>query len=310
MLLCGIIDKLQSSTLGTSLLSFLFCQATDANINNATAILRGLIYLLLDQQPSLIPNVRKHYDHAGKKLFEDNNGWVALSEIFTNIMQDPSLESAYLVIAALDECENDLPKLLKFIIQISSRFHHVKWIVSSRNWPNIEERLEAAEQKTRLSFELSEKSISSAVGTYIQHKVCGLTKLRKYDQKTQHSIQQYLSLNANDIFLWLALVYQEFEKVPRWKVFTKLNEFPPTLGSLYYQRMIDQIRRSDEADLCKQVLAVLSITFRPIAIQELASFVDMPEGISDDLEFLTEIVGLYGSFLTLRESTIYFVQTP
>ena len=169
--------------------------------------------------------------------------------------------------------------------------------------------MEAAEQKTRLSFELNEKSISSAVGTYIQHKVCGLTKLKKYDQKIQHSIQQYLSLNANDIFLWVALVCQEFEKVPRWKVLTKLNKFPPTLGSLY-QQMIDQIRRSDEADLCKQVLAVLSITYRPITIQELTSFVDMPEGISDDLEFLTEIVGFCGSFLTLRESTIYFVQTP
>lgn len=36
----------------------------------------------------------------------------------------------------------------------------------------------------------------------------------------------------------------------------------------------------------------------------------MLEGISDDLEFLIEIVGLCGSFLTLRESTIYFVQTP
>ncbi|KAK3364038.1 heterokaryon incompatibility protein, partial [Lasiosphaeria hispida] len=204
MLLCGIVNELQSLSPETGLLSFFFCQGTDTRINNATAILRGLIYLLLDQQPSLIPHVRKKYDHAGKKLFEDENGWVALSEIFTNILQDPSLESAYLVIDALDECKVDLPKLLKFIV-VSSTFPRVKWIISSRNWPNITESLEAAEQKIRLSLELNKESISSAVRTYVQHKVDGLTKLKKYDEETQHSIQHSLSLNANDTFLWVAL---------------------------------------------------------------------------------------------------------
>ncbi|KAK3349202.1 hypothetical protein B0T25DRAFT_591653 [Lasiosphaeria hispida] len=265
ILLCGIIDKLQSLALGTGLLSFFFCQATDTRINSTTTILRGLIYLLLDQQPSLIPHARKKYDHAGKALFEDANGWIALSEIFRHILQDPSLESAYLVIDALDKCGNDLPKFLKFIIEISSTFPHVRWIVSSRNWPNIEETLEAVEQKTRLSLELNEKSVLSA-----------------------RAVQNHLTRNANGTVL------------------TKLNIFPPGLSSLY-QRMMDQICHSDEADLCKQVLAVLYSTYRPITIQELTSFINISEGISDDLEFLIEIVGLCGSFLTLRESTIYFV---
>ncbi|KAL8739891.1 MAG: hypothetical protein Q9190_007350, partial [Brigantiaea leucoxantha] len=73
MLLCGIINELKKPTTHTCLLSFFFCQATDARINSATAILRGLIYLLIDQQPSLISHVRKKYDHAGKALFEDAN---------------------------------------------------------------------------------------------------------------------------------------------------------------------------------------------------------------------------------------------
>lgn len=96
MLLCGIIDELKKPAAHTCLLSFFFCQATDARINNATAILRGLIYLLVDQQPSLISHVRKKYDHARKALFEDTNAWVALSKIFTNILQDPCLNNTYL----------------------------------------------------------------------------------------------------------------------------------------------------------------------------------------------------------------------
>ena len=104
MLLCGIINELNKSTVKTAILSYFFCQATDSRINSATAVLRGLIYMVVGQQPSLVSHVRKKYDQAGKTLFEDANTWVALSEIFINILQDPSLGATYLIIDALDEC--------------------------------------------------------------------------------------------------------------------------------------------------------------------------------------------------------------
>lgn len=37
-------------------------------------------------------------------LFDDINAWSALSAIFTDILEDPALEDAYIVIDALDEC--------------------------------------------------------------------------------------------------------------------------------------------------------------------------------------------------------------
>jgi hypothetical protein len=75
MLICGILDEMSPLTRlrdreATTLLSY-FCQATDSRINNAAAVLRGLIYLLIDQQPLLVSHIRKKYDHAGKALFED-----------------------------------------------------------------------------------------------------------------------------------------------------------------------------------------------------------------------------------------------
>ena len=167
MLLCGIINELEKSMAKTDLLSYFFCQATDSRINNATAVLRGLVYLLVDQQPSLISHVRKKHQHAGKTLFEDANAWVALSEIFTNILQDPSLNNTHLIINTLNECVADLPKLLDFIVQKSSVSPCVKWIISSRNWPEIEERLERAGHKVRLCLELNAESISTAVSVYI-----------------------------------------------------------------------------------------------------------------------------------------------
>jgi Cdc6-like AAA superfamily ATPase len=133
MLLCGIINELKKSIAKTDLLSYFFYQATDLRINNATAALRGLVYMLVVQQPSLISHVLEKHKHAGKTLFEDVNAWVALSEIFTNILQDPSLNSTYLIIDALDECVTDLPKLLLFIGEQLSVSRRVKWLISSRN---------------------------------------------------------------------------------------------------------------------------------------------------------------------------------
>jgi len=62
MLLCGIIDNLLEKIQNSALLSILFCQATDARINNATFVVRGLIYRLIKQRPALLSHIREKYD--------------------------------------------------------------------------------------------------------------------------------------------------------------------------------------------------------------------------------------------------------
>ncbi|KAF1812310.1 hypothetical protein P152DRAFT_507620 [Eremomyces bilateralis CBS 781.70] len=281
MLLCADSD----------LLSYFFCQATDSSINNATAVMRGLIYLLVDQQPYLILHVRRKYDEAGKTLFEDSNAW-------TKIWTTP-----FLIFDALDECIEGLPKLLDFIVRMSSVSSRVKWIISSRNWPNIEQDLDAATQKVRLSLELNESSVSAAVTSYIQFKVDRLAERNRYSSNTRGIVQRYLLQNAHGTFLWVALVCQELSKTSGWKAQQKLIAFPPGLDALY-SRMMEQIEDSEDAELCKRILAVVSAVYRPLTLCELESLVDIPSGA---FEALSEIIGLCGSFLTLRERTISFV---
>lgn len=184
MLLCGIIDELKKSIGSTGVLSYFFCEAPDSRINNATAVLSGLIYLLAVQQRSIIRHIWERYKDAGKKLFEGVNAWAALSEIFTNILEDPGLQNAYLVIDGLDECVTDLPLLLDFIIRKSSVSSHIKWIVSSRNWPDIEGQLNIATQKVRLCLDLNQDSVSAAVAIYIRDKVEQLAQLKRLDKNT------------------------------------------------------------------------------------------------------------------------------
>jgi hypothetical protein len=305
MLLCGLINELQISMPRTELLSYFFCQATDARINSATAALRGLLHMLVTQQPSLASHIRKKYDYAGKALFEDANAWVVLAAIFEDMLQDPRLCPTYLIIDALDECTTDLPKLLKLVAEQSSVSSRVKWIVSSRNWPDIEAQLERAGHKVNLSLELNAQSVAAAVDVFIQRKVDQLAREKHYKVEVRHAVLKHLRSNADNTFLWVALVCQDLETTPKWNVLKKLALFPPGLDSLY-KRMMDQISESDSAEICLQVLASTAILYRPVSVPELAALVEQLEDL-DDLESVREIVGFCRSFLTLREDTVYFV---
>src|SRR5467141_2422869 len=106
MLVIGITDELQKQVArsgkssATEVLSYFLCQGTDSRLNTATAILRGIIYLLASEQPFLISHLRKKYDHAGRKLFEDSSAFYSLADVFRQMVQDPKLTrtAAYLVV--------------------------------------------------------------------------------------------------------------------------------------------------------------------------------------------------------------------
>jgi hypothetical protein len=152
-------------------------------VNSTTSVIRGLLYMLVDQQPSLMSHIRRKYDCAGKALFEDANAWVALSEIFTSMTQDKGLKTTYLVVDAFDECVVDLPKLLDLIVRTSTLSRRVKWLVSSRNENQIEEKLKSVGDEAKLSLEPKQnaKQVARAVDAYIDHKLSCLESLGEAD---------------------------------------------------------------------------------------------------------------------------------
>ncbi|CAJ2505653.1 Uu.00g130470.m01.CDS01 [Anthostomella pinea] len=283
MLLCGIVDHLETRLAQGSRLAYFFCQATDERINNATAVLRGLIYMLLDQDASLVSHMKKKYDVAGEGLFQGDNAWYALSKIFTNMLRDPKLHVVCLVVDALDECIGGLPQLLELIVE-TSQATCAKWLVSSRNWPQIEEELFNVAH--RLSLKVNAKP--------------------SYRDNTADEVRQYLSSNADGTFLWVALVCQELAKTRQGNALQKVKSFPSGLDSLY-RRMIDQIHKSEDAELCTQVLALVATTYRPPSLAESTTFIKEDGSTVGDAESLKEIVSLCGSFLTIREDIVYFV---
>ncbi|KAL2890635.1 Vegetative incompatibility protein HET-E-1 [Ceratocystis lukuohia] len=300
MLLCGIIDELESDQSISPY--YFFCQATGGSrLSTATSVLRGLIYHLAQLNPQLIEYVRKKYDCTGKQLFENEGAWHDISEIAAAMFKDSSLKNAVLIVDALDECVVDQELLLDFI-----KSSGAKWIVSSRNRPEIEQGLNDATQRVKIHLEINEDSVSTAVDFFIKYKVNQLVQKKGYGGEVKEAVLEYLQSNSHGTFLWVALVCQELSnpKTRRWETLDKLKSFPPGLDALYGQ-MLKEISESRHAQLYKEVIAKVLVVYRPITLEELGALVKALKDFNrEDIE---EVVASCGSLFTLHNNVVSFV---
>lgn len=311
MLLIGVVKEFLALTEEGGLLSFFFCQANDPKLNNFTAILRGLIYQMIVQDMSLISHIRERYDIQGPSLFHDLNAHVALAEIFTKILHSAGSSKMYLVVDALDECQEGLSRLLD-LIRLTSSNRRVKWLLSSRHRFDIEDGFKPVDYLAELDLEKDvQGNVSDAVSAYIDHKVLELAKFRRYNGELQENVRSYLKANANGTFLWVALVCKQLAspKTSLLNTLPTLKSFPLGLPK-FYQRMMDEMRNLNgeyDLEICRRTLAVVTLAYQPINLEELVAFADLPAELLYDLQTLEEIIGRCGSFLFLRRGVIYFV---
>jgi hypothetical protein len=312
MLLCGIIDELYPTTKladpqATMFLSFFLCQVAVPKLSNAHAVLRGLIYMLVNQQPLLLSHVQKRFKDTGEPRFGDAEAWSTLCTIFVDILRDCSPDKTYIVVDALDECVQGQDKLLQFIFKETKELPHVKWIISSRN--HVEQRTRLDESQSILSLELQEnaESVSVAIGAYISDRIADLQSLQD-DNTLLEYVQQVLQEKAEGTFLWVALVIQELQDVDSWDVRQVVDNVPRGLDDLY-TRMIDQIAKMAprSREYCQLVLSATALAYRPLQLLELGVVSGLSDKIAGNAKNIETIVKRSGSFLTVRDKTVYFV---
>lgn len=303
MLLVGITKDLQPHTKldkpsADSFLSFFFCQKTDNRLNKAVSVLKGLIYLLLVQDSSLVSYLKNDYDRMGKEVFDTNNinAFDMLSNIFRQMIEHAGSETIYLAVDALDECEDGLPDLLSLIWESSLQNNRVKWIITSRNHVNVDDSL-------ALSLEVNSEAVKQAIEVYVEYKVSRIPSLKS--KPTQRAnVRKKLLEKADGTFLWVDLTLQSIRSALGDDVVRRIDKIPSGLMPLY-ERMMEGIGQpGDYRDECLAVLSITTLTKRPLHIYELQTLADLQGYDATDLE---KIVDMCGSFLTLQESYIYSI---
>ena len=309
MMMIGLIDELSQKD-GSGLLTYFFCQSTRPELNNAVSVLRGLIYCLLVQREQLMRHVQKRYDAAGKQLFEGPNALYALKGILSDILHDTSLPTTYLLVDALDECTHGLSDLLRIVTDDSvGQPSNCKWLLTSRNLPDIERLLNPSSLSDKVSLELNASHISAAVVAFVDYKVQYLAAAQSYDPQTEAEVRQQLRDKAEGTFLWVSLVCKELENVPSYRTRMVIRELLPGLAPLY-DRLMAQILAQKDArttDYCKDILRSVTLAYRPLQLEEIAAVAGLSGSHFRNTQEVVDIIGRSGSFLTVRKGTVFFV---
>lgn len=284
MLMIGIIDEL-TKTLAISskpdnppVISYFLCQGSDSRLNNATSVLRGLLYLLAVQRPSLLRHLRSKYESTGRRLFEGPDTIYSLSRILLDVLQDSDLPEIYLVVDAVDECDTNLPQLLGLITQSTTLHFKIKWIVSSRNRDDIEQHLGQCEKLKGLRLELNSNQISHAIDNFIDTKVSHLAPLRN-NLELKERLKDQMRQKSDGTFLWAALVIGELRKdVFAADMLEVLEETPTGLIPLF-DRMMERVQKLHPRNVqrCLQVLSAAALSYRPLHLLEMRVVAGLPQ---------------------------------
>lgn len=307
MLMIALSKELHRYADKSAHLAYFFCQSTEPTLNNATAVLRGLLWKLLHESHALCHRFYLKFRDVGKQFFEGPNAFSNLSLTLSELLSDPALLTVYLLVDALDECDVEQQKILDFIAKETTKASSkAKWLVSSRNHREIGEVLQLANHRYTLSLELNAEHVAKAVKAFIEYKVKHLAKRKAYGASLQQLVKDCLTQKADSTFLWVALVCKELEKpkaLPR-KALATLETFPSGLQPLY-SRMLDQLEAQDDEDrdLSRSIMRCVVLTYRPLRLEELSILAALPEDMANDEQYLIEQVGMCGSFIEIRETT-------
>ena len=304
MLLIGIIRQL-SNQLAKLVpnLSYFFYQS-DTKLNNVTTALRSLIWMLLIQQPRLTSHLPSMHKYSGSSLFEGEHAFFALSDAFKSMLTDPELSPVYLIIDALDECDQTKPGLNELIELISTSLtlsSKVKWLVSSR--PEVDIGAKLKNPGTSRIVELDAQNMEAPVNAYIDYKLSTLKTKPGYDDvSVLNAVSNEVRQRAGNTFLWVALAFQELEQKHGGYAVETIKEMPRGLSALYNHMMIriekgEMIKPQD----CKKVLVVTSLAYRPLSVSELAALTGLRLGIT------RSAVEECRSFLITNDQTVYLI---
>ncbi|CAI7600497.1 unnamed protein product [Penicillium discolor] len=308
MMSIGLIEELARVQDETTAVIYFFCQNADYELNTLEAILKGLILQLVNQQTELGESLRRRWDTMTECFSEDLTSWQSLWNILFEMLARCKYSRVYMVIDALDECQDDgMAGFLKSIVR--KGLDHpakIKWMLTSRPWDSAERVLLASNDQVQVSLdeELYSQSVSGAVKAYVTYKVEELGRLHRYGPTLKSEVETELTERSEGTFLWVSLVCKSLERVCRDEALSTIQSLPPGLYP-FYERVLTQLNEGerDEVQKCMRLLKAMMTVYRPLKVEEVPSVI----GLTDEEDTIRVLVDCCASFIRLRDDNIEFV---
>ncbi|PLB49766.1 WD40 repeat-like protein [Aspergillus steynii IBT 23096] len=306
----SLVDLYTRQTSPEESFCYFFCQNKIPHLNNASSVLRALVWKLLWTHRRLVKYVPDEYrskrDH-GKEIFESPNAFAILTTMLAAILTDRELEKVLVVIDAVDECENGMVDLLEWILEQSSNSSSkARWLLSSRSTSQIEEILRPGNYKFCLDLDANEARVADAVSYLIEVKMQQIAERKGLTPIDRSEIQAMLKQKSESTFLWVALVCQRLQGISRRRMKKELEGFPPGLGPLYDRMLyqIESLHDGEDRKFCLHILRAVVVGLRPLNLAELGVVAGLPDDALDDIP---DLVQLCSSFLVLRDDYVFII---
>jgi ankyrin repeat protein len=307
--------RLNHSTASKPQVFFFFCDDKIKSQRDANAILRGILYQILQQHRKLIRHVKSRFELDGPSLA---NSFPALWELFLKVAADSTTGTVGIIVDAIDECEartrNSFLNAMNQLVNERKNKHQqgrncIKFLITSR--PSLSNSHHLTEfMDNKLSIGQNQVVVSEDVKLVIRSRVGEITKKFQCNDEMKHYLEEKLYTKADQSFLWLSLVLQSLESSPRAskRDFERIiNTFPQNLEATY-SKFLSVIPHRDREDAGK-FLRLLIGASRHLTLTELniAFTVDQNHkstaDVADDLQLSirSTLQDIVGSFIRIKE---------
>jgi hypothetical protein len=224
-------------------LVFFFQKANQETTGNASAALRSIITQLVKGFPDLISVAIKRYEALSTRgNFQWT--WENLWDIFLQMLEKvPTGVTVYLILDAMDECDNDSRRtLLNYLhilagdsllqVPLVGDIPPLKILITSRPDGHIIDGLPLF-----TNLEIKDSHTSTDIENFIDDWVSSFSKRRHLGSEIAQRIGQFLLENARGMFLWVVLIVEELERrderLTSDSIGSRLCSIPLTLVNTY-----------------------------------------------------------------------------
>ena len=262
MLSSYLIDQMQQSSSRETKIFYFFCNDSDTDRKTPLAVIRSLLYQLL-QSPitnyeSLLDDLESAKDKSGQSRA---GNYASLWRVFSTYAG--VVAGLRIVVDALDECEN--PSLLIRNLVELSRKYNIKVLVTSRKERHLVEELDSLP-----SFEITAQDVGDDIKAFIREKVARSPRLSSI--LVREKVISKLSEGHEGMFLWADLMLKELKSCYSVALVQEtLNDLPKGLNIIYQRilRRLETTLNRASFDLCQKILMWVVSAFRPLSIQEI-----------------------------------------
>ncbi|KAK6360741.1 hypothetical protein TWF730_006866 [Orbilia blumenaviensis] len=296
MLAIGIIEQLESLSSNASAnvaITYFFCQNGNYELNTPQGIIKGLILRLVNQREEAAQVLRERWDPK-TECFTDCKGtppWQMLWFMFLKMLDDCKCSRVYVIVDALDECQ-DVDSFLEHLVQTGlNRPSKIKWLLTSRP-------LDAAWRELPVGSDLVledyEPAVAGGVAAYVTEKTNKLNNQKHYGIELRREIENQLIRKAEGSYMWVSLVYEKLKEVDRHDALVTIQDSPLGLPS-FYKKALNQLNSGDPVLVmkCTRLLKVIMLAYRPLTMVELGTFL----ALSDEPDAVNMLIDRCSSFI-------------